>query len=178
MAHTKPIPKVKLFIGIMYVNETFFNKAVEILKQSFGEVEDISESYNFNQFTDYYNNEMGDGQVKRFIVFRDLIDRDELANIKHLTNKIEDDFAVNGKRLINLDPGYLTEHNVVLASAKEQPHKVSIGMGMFGDVVLVYRSGNYRSYFKTFADYKTEFVQKYLLSVRKKYLLQRRSENV
>ena len=76
------------------------------------------------------------------------------------------------KRIINLDPGYLTKHNVILATAKEMPHKVFIGQGMFGDVVLIYRKRSYIISEHTFQDYQQDHVKQFLLKIRQKYIQQ------
>ncbi len=173
MASIKQISKVKLIVGIMYRDKEVFDGVVGTLSERFGEICCQSDDYAFD-FTDYYEDESGKDLKKRIIVFEELVDRDELAEIKHFTNKIEDNLSEDGKRKINLDPGYMTEHNVVLASAKEMPHKVSIGRGMFGDVVLEYRKGDYEDSRHTFPDYRTRLVRDFLVGVRKKYLEERK----
>jgi hypothetical protein len=173
MAHIKQIFKTKLVIGIMYSDKEAYEEAIKQLEQKFGEISDKSQEYDFN-FTTYYEEETGKDLKKQIIVFKKLIDRDELAEIKHYTNTIEDEFSKEGKRKINLDPGYMTEHNVILASAKELPHKVSIGKGMFGDVVLEYRKGDYEDSRHTFPDYRTPLVKEFLKTIRKKYLQERK----
>lgn len=173
MAQIKHIPKVKLIIGLMYKDKDSYDKAVRALIAKFGEISDSSEEYAFD-FTDYYERESGKDLKKQIISFKELVGRDELADIKHFTNRIEDDISEDGKRKINLDSGYMTEHNVVLASAKEMPHKISIGRGMFGDVVLEYRKGDYQDSRHTFPDYRTRPVKDFLIKVRKRYLEERR----
>lgn len=167
MAHIKQIPRVRLILGIMYKDT--YEKALQLLKDRFGEIDNKSDEYNFD-FTDYYEKETGNNLKKQIITFKELIDRDNLSEIKHFTNRIEDQLSENNKRKINLDPGYLTEHNIVLASAKELPHKISTGKGMFGDVVLEYRKGDYQESRHTFPDFKTRLVKDFLLKIRKAYL--------
>ena len=173
MAHPKTIEKVKLICGIMYMGNNIFIEIKKTLVAKFGQIDFESQEYDFN-FTTYYEEETGKDLKKQIIVFKKLIDRDELAEIKHYTNTIEDEFSKEGKRKINLDPGYMTEHNVILASAKELPHKVSIGKGMFGDVVLEYRKGDYEDSRHTFPDYRTPLVKEFLKTIRKKYLQERK----
>jgi hypothetical protein len=164
MAHTRPVPKVKLRIGVMYNDIFLLDKVIAALKQKFGEV-DSELDYDFS-FTDYYDAEMGSSIRKRLVVFRELMDRNILAGIKNWTNTLEDKESIYGKRKINLDPGYLTVCNVVLASAKEMPHKVYIGDGMFGDVVLEYRNKSFQHSDHTFPDYRSDIVKNFLNKVR------------
>ena len=173
MAHIKQVYKTKLVIGIMYLEKEAYEETIKKLVEKFGEIDNKSSEYDFN-FTDYYEEETGKNLKKQILTFKKLIDRDELAEIKHFTNTIEDELSKQGKRLINLDPGYMTEHNIVLASAKELPHKVSIGKGMFGDVVLEYRKGDYEDSRHTFPDFRTPLVKEFLKTIRKKYLQERK----
>lgn len=167
--HPKKIDKVKLFSGTMFSNDELAEKVINILKKKFGKIDFISEEYPFD-FTDYYIPEMGKGIKKRFISFKKLIDREKLAEIKLFTNSLEDKFAKKGNRTLNLDPGYLTFHNVVLASAKEMPHRIYLKKGIFGDVVLEYkRDKKFVDTIRTFPDFRSERVKKIMEKIRELY---------
>jgi hypothetical protein len=43
------------------------------------------------------------------------------------------------RRRINLDPGYLTEAKVVLATTKDYAHRIYLGSGIFAEVALRYK---------------------------------------
>ena len=167
MAHTKQTPEVKLLIGIMYNDKELLDRTITSLKQRFGDIESELE-YDFS-FTDYYNPEMGENLKKKIIIFRNLIDRKLLAEIKNWTNQLEDKESISQKRKINLDPGYITICNVVLASAKEMPHKIYIGEGMFGDVVLEFKNKSFQHSEHTFPDYKSDIVKNFLNKTRESY---------
>jgi len=184
MAHIKDIAKVKLIIGLMFVDENIKKETIKELVEKYGPIQE-SLSYDFN-FTDYYNPEMGEGIKKELLVFSNLIDREKLAEIKTFTNTIEDKALKDTKednesnnndkedekqinRLVNLDPGYLTLMNVILASAKEMPHKIYFGLGLFGDVVLEYKQKSYQHSPHTFPDYRSDIVKEFLNKVRQKY---------
>ncbi|MFH0936623.1 MAG: DUF4416 family protein [Candidatus Woesearchaeota archaeon] len=166
MAKVKEISKAKLFVGVLYNDEEMLNKVVKELIQKYGEIEQESKTYEFN-FTNYYENEMGKNLIKKFIVFKNLINRDEIADIKIETNKIEDKYSKNNNRLINLDPGYLTKDNIILASVKESPYKVYIGNGIFSHLTLIYGNKKWNANERTFPDFKTNEVQEFFLEVRK-----------
>jgi hypothetical protein len=145
------------------------------LVEKYGKIESQIE-YDFD-FTDYYSTEMGSKLKKILFVFKDLIDREKLSEIKTYTNTIEDSCCIDPSskktslqgRKINLDPGYLSMHNVVLASAKELPHKVYLNNGIFADVVLEFKNKSFQSSAHTFPDYKTDIVISFLNMVRAKY---------
>jgi len=62
--------------------------------------------------------------------------------VKHLTNRIEAGFTVASgtsvRRRINLDPGYVTEAKVVLASTKDYSHRIYLREGIYAEVTLHY----------------------------------------
>lgn len=166
MAKVKEISKAKLFIGILYSDENTLKSVINDLIKKYGDIEQESKSYEFN-FTNYYENEMGKNLLKKFIVFKELINRDEIADMKIDTNKIEDKYSKNNNRIINLDPGYLTKDNIILVSVKESPYKVYIGKGIFGHLTLIYGNKKWNANERTFPDFKSEKVQEFFLEVRK-----------
>jgi len=82
-----------------------------------------SAKYDFT-FTDYYDDEMGENLKKQFLSFEKLIMPDQLADIKNSTNEIETKYSIEGKRTVNLDPGYLEESKLILASTKNFSHRI------------------------------------------------------
>ena len=160
MAETKKANPVKLLIGIMYANEKILATAIETLKKQFGEFQQ-GPTINFT-FTDYYETETGKNLKKTYIAFNQSIQREQLPAIKLLTNKTEQEYSLIDKRQINIDPGYITETNVILASAKEHPHRIYISDGIYGQIILVYSRNKWNLLEKTFADYQTEEVRNFL----------------
>jgi hypothetical protein len=149
----------------MYRDKLVFERALKLLEGGFGEVDKIIEPYDFT-FTDYYENEMGGGLEKRFIVFKKPIERAKLADIKIFTNGIEKEFSVEGKRQINIDPGYLTRASLVLASTKEFPHRIYLKDGIFAEVALLFKRDGCRSLEWTYPDFKTEKTCDFFLTLR------------
>jgi hypothetical protein len=121
MGNIKPVKPVKFFCGIIGRNHEVISNAKKELKTLLGKIDLESEILPFN-FTDYYSEEMGNGLLRQFISFYDLKDPRKLAEIKLATNVIEDKFTVaaTGKmhRTVNLDPGYITAANLILATTK------------------------------------------------------------
>ena len=77
--------------------------------------------------------------MRTFIFFKDLINRAEIADIKLRTNDIEAVLSTDGKRNVNIDPGYLTLANVILATTKGYSHRIYLGKGIYGEVTLLYK---------------------------------------
>lgn len=144
--------QAKLFCGMMYKDNEMYEEAVRELTKSFGEIEAVGEEYDF-KFTDYYLGEFGPNLKKRFIVFRNPVDRKDLPKFKLITCKIEKKLSKDHKRTVNMDPGYITQHNVVVASTKEMPHRVYLDKGIFADIQLVLTKKQAYTYRHTFPDY-------------------------
>ena len=118
MVGEKPkLHPVKLVCGVLFAPTAILNEVDGRLVSQFGPIDLKSAIFDFT-YTDYYNAEMGAGLKKQFYSFEKLIMPDELANIKNLCRQIEDEFSLDGKRVVNLDPGYLEESKFVLASTK------------------------------------------------------------
>ena len=164
--------KVMLFMGVLSV-KGFPLTLKTRLEEKFGPIKTVSPAFPFS-FTDYYVPEMGDGIERFFISFSNLVSPDSLADIKVITNEIEKEYEENGGRKINLDPGTLSESNIVLATTKNRSHRIAIGQKLYAELTLMYKNHEYVSFPWTYSDYKSEGVQNILLEFRKEYLLMRK----
>jgi len=173
MAEIKNHLEVKLFVAVLFRDKNILDSALQKLSEYFGEIDFESGEYDFS-FTHYYENEMGSGLKKKFFSFEKLINREELPEIKLLTNSTELEFSANDRRKVNIDPGYLTAHNIVVASAKELSHRMFIGKGIFGDIQLIFKNNNFSPLPTTFADYRQEKIINLFNVIRQKYLSQLR----
>ena len=75
--------------------------------------------------TAYYNKEMGQPIARRILSFSRPLALDGLPEIKLATNALENERARDGRRLFNLDPGYITLERLVLATGKNFSHRAS-----------------------------------------------------
>lgn len=162
--------KAKLFAAITYSGEEACKKVIEELVKKFGEINEESEVFAFD-FTDYYAEEMGDKLLKKFLSFRDLIDREELADIKLFTNELEKKLSVEGRRQVNIDPGYVTAQNLTLATRKESQHRIYLRDGVFAEVTLAFKKNGCIYFDWTYPDYRTKLACDFLLKVRKELLM-------
>lgn len=142
-----------LFIGILYAKDPYFEQAKRVLIKLFGPL--LMETLSFKwDYSDYYKEELGESIMRKFIFFEKLIIPDEIINIKLKTNDIEDLLSVNGKRRVNLDPGYLTKAKLVLATTKNYSHRIYLGKGIYGEVTLIYKDKTFKPHIFTYADYQ------------------------
>ena len=128
---------------------------VNVLCKYFGKTDFESEIINFN-FTRYYQKEMGPNLKRKFISFAKLIDPAGLADIKILTNKIEDKFSINGNRRVNIDPGYIDLAKLILASTKDFAHRIYLSKGIYAEITLFYKGNSFKSRDLTYPDYRTD----------------------
>jgi hypothetical protein len=175
MSEIKKTPVVKLFIGLIFKEELIYNKTRLLLEKQFGKVDFESQAIDFSH-TNYYENEIGTNLKKKFISFKKLIPADNLAQIKIITNKIEKKFSKNNKRLINIDPGYISLPKVVLASAKDFSHRIYLKKGIFAEITLLYQNNTFRHLEWTFPDFRTEVYFKILNQIREIFQKQLKSE--
>ena len=163
---------VKLIFALMYKDYNVLNNVKKILIENFGEIDFESDEYDFDIFTNYYEKEFGKGLKKRLISFENLIDRERIVDIKIFSMNLEERFSRNGRRQINIDPGYITETSLILTSKKERPHRIYLSRGVFAEVTLLFGRKSCINLPWTFPDYKTDIVCNFLIKVRRKYLEQ------
>ncbi|HPC39105.1 MAG TPA: DUF4416 family protein [Exilispira sp.] len=145
--------KVKLFCAILYSDYEIYKKTLNILENEFSKIDYISDVILFS-YTSYYQPEMGDNIYRLFISFSDPIYPYKLAEIKKRTNEIENLFKIDNKRKINIDPGYISLSNLVLATTKNYSHRIALSAEIYGEVTLIYKKGGFQSLDWTYPDYK------------------------
>ena len=65
----------KLIVGVIYSDRELMEKAIAILVEEFGEIEDVSEEFSFSkEFSDYYDEEMGGEGLRRIYSFKNTVD--------------------------------------------------------------------------------------------------------
>jgi hypothetical protein len=153
---TAKTPKpVKFFASIIFKDEEFLQPAEENLKASMGDIEEKTAFMPFYH-TKYYKGEMGKDLSRFFILFEPLLQRDTLLEMKLKTNDIEHLLSTNGKRTVNIDPGYIALEHVVLATTKGYTHRIYLGKGIFADLTFIYNDGTYKPLEWTYPDYSSK----------------------
>jgi hypothetical protein len=89
---------------------------------------------------------------------------------KHQTNAWEDEYRSSHShpelRPLNLDPGYVTEAKLVLATTKDRDHRLYLADGIFGEVTLFFRQGAWQSRPWTYPDYQRAEYHQFLTQCR------------
>lgn len=155
-----PLP-VKLFIGMLSPEPDLFDACAKILGAEFGPLDFESAILPWNK-TAYYRDEMGPNILRKFLFFGPLLDPGRLPLIKKFVVDLEREYSVSAdrqmRRMINLDPGYITEAKVVLATTKDFAHRIYIGENIYAEVTLRYSTKERRfvPHEYTYPDYKSE----------------------
>jgi len=163
----------KLIIGVIYHDTEILEAARAILVEKFGEIEDVSEEYSFSDdFSSYYDEELGGKGTRVIYSFRETIDPEYQAEIKEFTNDVENKFG----RKINLDPGFINSGRLLLATTKEIGFRIPLKRGIYTELTLYWARGKWQKLPWTYRDYQSEKVQKFITMVRKKHLAKRRCD--
>ena len=166
----KPKP-AKLVIGLFLKQKQLLDELADDLCARFGAVDIISGWLPFD-FTSYYAEELGAPLFRRLFSFEKLIQQDALAKIKLSTNQLEHKYSQNGKRRVNIDPGYMLHERFVLASGKNFSHRIYLNVGVYADLTLMYHKGCFQKLAWTYPDYADRSMLTVLERIRQKYILE------
>lgn len=162
--------KAALVISIIFGKDAVKDEALRLLADAFGPGTPHPQSFMFDQ-TAYYASEMG-SPLRRVLWIADApVGRHKLAAIKLRTNDIERRFArPDGTRRVNLDPGLLSAESFILATTKNFSHRVYLRKGIYADLTLVYRKGEFVPLEWTYPDYAGAEIRNVLKTWRNAYM--------
>ena len=166
----QPLP-VKLIVGMLTSIPELLPETEEELTALFGDIDARSEIIPFD-WTGYYDKEMGSPLYRRFLGFADLMDATAVAEAKIAANNLESSMAVKYpgvQRPVNLDPGYMEQSKIVLASTKNFFHRILISSGIYAEVTLHYQDKRWKSFPWTFPDYGSEKYHPFFTALRESY---------
>jgi hypothetical protein len=160
----KPL-KVIFFNAILF-NSDYISDPDELLEPLFGKPILKTKYFNFDH-TEYYVPEMGTSLVKYFAGY-DIMDYpDKLSLFKLNAVDFEDSYLLNGKRIINVDPGYVALEKVVAASTKNFSHRIYLQENIYADLQLYRKNKKFQALPWTFYDYQKKFVIDFFDNLRK-----------
>jgi len=167
----KNIVPVLGFLGLIFSERWKPGDVLQELSRRFGPLGLVSRVMNF-EFTAYYLSEMGSDLSRLFCEIPGLVPADALVQIKTTARLFEAELSVNGKRTVNIDPGYVDAFKVVLLSDKYSGRKVYLGQGCYADVTLTFSSGTWQAGKRAFPDFQDGRYTPYFMKLREKYLEQ------
>ncbi|MEM9588981.1 MAG: DUF4416 family protein [Planctomycetota bacterium] len=175
MAAIRNVEPVICFCAVISSSPQVRQWGIDQLRQRWGRVAYQIDDLPF-EAGGYYRDEMGSGLLKSLVSFGVSHRPDDLADWKVFTNQLELKSVAlhalaSGKkghgvapavtRPLNLDPGYITQAKLVLATTKDRDHRIYLRDGIFAEVTLSYRTGKWTSHRWTYPDYQTEAVAEF-----------------
>ena len=178
MGKTYEFEKEKLIIGVIYNDMSVYMRAIELLTQRFGPIDDESERFSFSrEFSSYYDEELGGEGMRVILSFERLVAPDEQADIKLYTNALEIELSGESEgRLINLDPGFINHGRLMLATTKNAGFRIPLRDGIYTELTLFWAKGEWHKLPWSYRDYQSEKVQNFLTRVRHSYLEERKRQ--
>ena len=178
MAAIQPHRPVLLILAAFSRYGEALDWAKQTAEDAWGAVAMESERFEHRE-TSYYESTMGPDLRKTFFAFESLIDPAELVECKETSNQWEVDYQQLGRhsesRPLNLDPGYLTEAKLVLATTKDRDHRLYLDRGIYAENTLVFHQGKWTPRPWTYPDYQRADYHQFFLRCRE-YLRQRYAE--
>jgi hypothetical protein len=171
MSAPRPPLPVKPMVSLILARQDLAPPVMEHLSAYFGPTDLMGPWWPFSD-TVYYDREMGPHLGRLVAAFLHLADAARLAHWKIFTNQVEQRFSLGGRRLVNLDPGYLARERLVLATGKNYTHRIYLDRGIFGDLSLIYSQGEFHPLPWSYPDYARGALPALLQQVRRKYLWQ------
>ncbi len=177
MGQIRPVLPVKLFVSVLTSHPPVPPEVEAELTARLGPIDLRSETFPFDS-TQYYDRQMGSPLTRSFFGFAELISPAGLAGIKLETNRLEEVLArtfPSVERPVNLDPGYLEESKVVLASTKNFFHRIFLGEGIYAEVTMHWQGGRWQYFPWTFPDFRTGRYDEFFSQLRRVYRSQTRA---
>jgi hypothetical protein len=167
----EPLP-VKLIIGLIIGSQVPVTAVRQQIEAAYGTIDLETDLLPFTA-TRYYEDEMGPQLQRLFWSFTVLITPEALAGIKCDTNAVEQAFSQRDvqacRRRVNLDPGYVDQAKLVLATTKDRQHRLYLGRGIYGEVTLRFTGGRFQPWEWTYPDYRTPEYRVFFETVRRRY---------
>ncbi|MFT5301444.1 MAG: hypothetical protein ACI87E_003127 [Mariniblastus sp.] len=160
---------VFLIAGITSRHESALAWTLEQTTKCWGKLALQSPVFDFTE-TDFYTKSMGSDLKKQFLVYDQTIVPSDLAPTKIQSNDWEqqyaDQFDHPEQRPLNIDPGYISEAKLVLATTKDRDHRIYLLDGIYAEVTLHFRSKQWTSSRWTYPDYQREDFQAFFSDCR------------
>jgi hypothetical protein len=136
------------------------------LSEHFGAIERAGGPYDFDH-TDYYSM-ISPRLVRCFFSFQGLRGPEGIIGWKKFAIQVEADSArgAGEGRRVNVDPGYLDGARLVLASTKDNAHRIYLGRGIYAELTLRWRKPGWESFSYTFPDFRSGVYNGFLDAAR------------
>jgi hypothetical protein len=173
MSQPREPEPVKLIASVFSPEKACIHGVMGRLSEIYGAADRVSSELFFDR-TRYYAREMGWPLHRRFLSFERLVRAESLVDVKLKTNEIERQCLSEGKRTVNIDPGYISPERLILATGKNYVHRVYLSEGIYADLTLLFKRGSFEPLSWTYPDYKDPQTIGFFNGVRETYMKQLR----
>lgn len=171
MSKPRLIEPVVRFCAVISRHADARQWAEQRLREHWGDAAEFSTPTAFTA-GGFYESEMGTGLSKVLVACQEFSDPSGLADWKLLTNQWENEYSQLGNhaesRPLNLDPGYITQSKLVLATIKDRDHRLYMHDGIFAEVTLNYMGGKWIHHRWSYPDYRTPEVAEFAMACRER----------
>lgn len=169
MAEIRPVEPVIRICAIITRHDALRCAAREYLQRQWGDVIEESPLIDF-EAGGFYRSTMGEGLKKQMVGFEPYCDPANLADWKHQTNQWETALMAGREflepRPLNLDPGYMSQAKLVLATTKDRDHRIYLRDGMFAEVTLTYVGKKWVHHRWTYPSYRSDALSEFAENCR------------
>lgn len=169
MGNVLPVDPVLKFCALFAQEVSAIQWACRKLESKWGSLALVSPVYDFTE-TQFYEREMGAGLKKQLVVLEGLEAPEWLPGAKRQSNQWEQEYLSDHDsavpRPLNMDPGYLTLTKLVLATTKDRDHRLYLGQGIYGEVTVHYKYGQWQNDRWTYPDYQRADYHQFLTECR------------
>lgn len=153
MSTPRPPDPVHFFISVLYRNSAGHELAVRKIRELIGPPEHTYGPRPFD-YSNYYHREMGRPLEKIYYIGKELRPPDDLPSLKLAANRIEIALSDDDRRTVNLDPGYIDKHHIILATSKAKAARPHLAHGVHAYLALIFEHETYRPLDWTYLDYR------------------------
>jgi hypothetical protein len=165
MGAVRPPAPVQPIVGALAASPTLLAAARAALAAAIAPIGLASAAVEWTG-SHYYRAEMGDAIWRQYLALDAVMAPDDLAELKRMTNALEERWRGPRGRTVNLDPGYLDLLRVVLASTKDAAHRVAIAAGLYAEATLHFAHGRFHPWPYTYPDYRADDALAFFTRVR------------
>ncbi|MCB1325468.1 MAG: DUF4416 family protein [Spirochaetales bacterium] len=137
-------PAARLYVMASFDDPEAYFQVRKQLQSRFGAVDYETESITGSAQQSLY--EFTPRRLARLVSFQRQVGREELVDIRRNTLAIEARVQFQGRPLVELDPGYVTQFSVVRSSLAEDFHRIYLYGGIYAEPLYYYERMVYRPY--------------------------------
>jgi hypothetical protein len=157
MSDLKEADHALFFISVLYNKEFIAQTEItDLLSVEFGSP--LTFHHDYFPMKDYYSKEMGKSSDldRYFLFFPRPLDRTKLVDAKIFCDSLERKYLNSGNRQFNVDPGYISADQVILATGKPYSHRIYLERGVYGELTYRFEGQSFTTLDWTYPDYAHE----------------------